>query len=226
MRRMPPPALVAELLYAEPVAIDLEALAARLPEGSRLADEDRLLIAHEQVFTTIADGTRVPLLTFVTPAEPREYDLSQTHGCDGAPAAVERAHASVLLAEMMGHLHAREHRRAAFRSVVTALLAMTDPVATWWPNACKLVPPAEAADHGFVNVRLFNVQDEPDEMVMDSLGLHVFGLPDVQCRFRDLEPGRVAAQLYDLAARIFERGGDGDGNALVAPERAVIDAKV
>jgi hypothetical protein len=208
MRRMPPPALVAELLYAEPVDLDLEALAARLPEGSRLADEDRLLIAHEQVFTTIADGTRVPLLTFVTPAEP------------------ERAHASVLLAEMMGHLHEREHRRAAFRSVVTALLAMTDPVATWWPNACKLVPPAEAADHGFVNVRLFNVQDEPGEMVMDSLGLHVFGLPDVQCRFRDLEPGRVAAQLYDLAARIFERGGDGDGNALVAPERAVIDAKV
>jgi hypothetical protein len=166
------------------------------------------------------------VLTIVGPSELREYDLSQTWGWDEASTALARATSSVLVVEMMGHLHEREHRRAAFRSVVTALLAITAPVATWWPNACKLVPPAQAADHGFVNVRLFAVQEEPGEMVMDSLGLHVFGLPDVQCRFRDPDPDRVAAHLYDLAGRIFELGGDGDGVALVAPERAAIDINV
>jgi len=77
-------------------------------------------------------------------------------------------------------------------------------------------------------------------MVMDTLGLHVFGLPDVQCHFRDREPGEIAAMLFSTAVYLF-RSGDviADGNtvsgpgderlvcfqerALLAPSRRVID---
>ena len=76
-------------------------------------------------------------------------------------------------------------------------------------------------------------------MVMDTLGLHVFDLPDAQCRFApdDQEPNAIAAMLYDLAAYLLDRGdviSDGDtigdlpwrckdALALVPPARRMLD---
>ena len=78
-------------------------------------------------------------------------------------------------------------------------------------------------------------------LVMDTLGLYVFGLPDVQCHFRDREPGEIAALLFATGVYLFEAGDviadgntisgpDGDGRlvcrrepALIAPAREVLD---
>ena len=56
-------------------------------------------------------------------------------------------------------------------------------------------------------------------MVMDTLGLHVFGLPDVQCHFRDREPGEIATMLFSTAVYLF-RSGDviADGNTISGPQ--------
>ena len=76
--------------------------------------------------------------------------------------------------------------------------------------------------------------------VLDSLGLHVFGLPDVQCHFVDREPGEIAALLHSTASYLFDAGDviadghtisglDGSGAtcaggaALVEPARTVLD---
>jgi len=92
-----------------------------------------------------------------------------------------------------------------------------------------------------VNVRLFAVSDDEDEMVMDTRGLAPFDLPDLQVHFRDLEPGRLAGLLYATASYLLEEGDviadgntisglDGDEHwrcthedALVAPPRRVVD---
>jgi Domain of unknown function (DUF4261) len=78
-------------------------------------------------------------------------------------------------------------------------------------------------------------------MVMDTLGLHVFGLPDVQCHFKDRQPGEIATMLFTTAVYLFQSGDViADGNtisgpraderlvcfhepALLAPSRRVID---
>jgi hypothetical protein len=56
-------------------------------------------------------------------------------------------------------------------------------------------------------------------MVMDTLGLHVFGLPDVQCHFRNREPSEIATMLFSTAAYLF-RSGDviADGNTISGPQ--------
>jgi hypothetical protein len=56
-------------------------------------------------------------------------------------------------------------------------------------------------------------------MVMDTLGLHVFELPDVQCHFRGREPGEIAKMLFSTAAYVF-RSGDviADGNTISGPK--------
>ncbi len=41
---------------------------------------------------------------------------------------------------------------------------------------------------------------------MDTLGLHVFGLPDFQVRFTNLDPGRVAGLLTAYGNYIYEQG--------------------
>jgi Domain of unknown function (DUF4261) len=94
---------------------------------------------------------------------------------------------------------------------------------------------------GLLNVRLFRVEGSNQDVVMDTLGLHVFGLPDLQCHCHDLELPRLAAYLRNAGNYIFERGDvirDGDTiegmhpgekwrclqeRALIAPGRLVID---
>ena len=50
---------------------------------------------------------------------------------------------------------------------------------------------------------------------MDTLGLHVFGLPDLQCHFRGREPGEIAGLLYATATYVFDEGDViADGNTI------------
>jgi hypothetical protein len=66
-----------------------------------------------------------------------------------------------------------------------------------------------ALQAGAVNVRLYRV-DAPGvaegRLVMDTLGLHAFGLPDLQMDYRWLEPGAVARTLFAAAGYIFQEG--------------------
>jgi len=62
---------------------------------------------------------------------------------------------------------------------------------------------------GAVNVRLYRVDAQgvvEGRLVMDTLGLHSFGLPDFQIDYRWLEPGAVARTLFAAAGYVFEHG--------------------
>jgi hypothetical protein len=139
---------------------------------------------------------------------------------------------------------------------VKAVAAMSEvaPVrAILWLPAQKLIRPEalwRALDEpepdplfAPVNVRMFNVTGRRQgETVMDTLGLEPLGLPDVQCHFVGLPPGRIAAFLHSVARYLFSRGPviesghtvagpDGERwrcrweEALVGPTRAVIDVE-
>ena len=90
-------------------------------------------------------------------------------------------------------------------------------------------------------MRLFTVAGDAEALVMDTLGLHSFGLLDVQCHFRGKDPAEIGALLYSTAGYIFDAGDViADGNtisglewderytcrrepALLQPDRLVID---
>ena len=64
-----------------------------------------------------------------------------------------------------------------------------------------------------MNVRLFRVEGSASDVVMDTLGLQVFGLPDLQCHCHGIELPRLATYLRNAANYVFERGDvirDGD----------------
>ena len=191
-----------------------------------------------------------PLLTVIMTASPLGQggkalpDVSQTWDWEGAEAAVSAGHCSVLVTEMFGDGRTPQERWDAMSGVVAEMARITRPTALSWPQSQRVGNPElfAAGDlDGLINVRYFTISNDPGAMVMDTLGLHVFGLPDVQCHFRDREPGEIAAMLFSTAVYLF-RSGDviADGNtisgpqgdarlvcfherALLAPSRQVID---
>ena len=251
-----PTALFVELLYDRPPALDAQALLAEVQRtlpGTTLMSPGppSLTLAHEQFMGTYADGKRAPILTVVLtsdaspePPQPRTYDTSQTWNWPEAQGVLDNCRTSLAIAEIMGQVHEPKDRVAAFRSTVLAAVAHTVPLATHWPASQHFLPPDGLQEYvlsGAVNVRLFRIEDDPGVMVMDTLGLHVLGLPDLQCHFRSLDASAMARTLYNTAAYIFEHGDviedgntvagvEGDEHwrcqhedALVAPERLVVD---
>jgi Domain of unknown function (DUF4261) len=148
-------------------------------------------------------------------------DISQTWDWKDAEAAVAKCRCSLLLTEMFGEGRTPQKRWSAMSSVVAETARLTHPMVISWPQSQRVGDPklftADDLD-GLINVRYFSISNDPGAMVMDSLGLHVFGLPDVQCHFRDRDPGEIATMLFATAAYLF-RAGDviADGNTISGP---------
>ena len=136
-------------------------------------------------------------------------DVSQTWDWAEAEEAVAGARHSLLVTEMLTAAAPAADRVAALTEVVAELVRATAPLAISWPHSQRVSDPrAWVADDldGVVNVRLFAVAGEADTLVMDTLGLHVFGLPDLQCHFRGRDPGEIATLLYSTAVYVFDSG--------------------
>jgi hypothetical protein len=160
-------------------------------------------------------NTAPPLVTVIVKASPLGEsgkalpDVSQTWDWDGAEAAVSASRSSLLVTEMFGDGRTPQERWDAMSGVVAKLARTTHPVAISWPQSQRVGNPEmfTAGDlDGVLNIRYFSISNDPGAMVMDTLGLHVFGLPDVQCHFRDREPGEIATMLFSTAVYLFRLG--------------------
>ena len=236
--------LVVELWYAEAPDLGdpvlLQALRSRWP-----ATELQL----ESIVVPHGDSPS-PLLTVIMTASPLGQggkalpDVSQTWDWQVAEVGVSASHCSLLVTEMFGDNRTPQERWDGMSGVVAEMVPLTRPMALSWPQSQRVGDPElfVAGDlDGLINVRYFSISNDPGAMVMDTLGLHVFGLPDVQCHFRNREPGEIAAMLFSTAVYLFQFGDViADGNtisgshgderlvcfherALLAPSRQVID---
>lgn len=240
--------LVAEVWYGAAPDLSapdlLEALRATWPDAE--VQNGSVTVPHP---LRAGDG-RPPLLSVLVPGTPLGEsgkalpDIGQTWNWVGAESALLGCRSSVLVTEMFPAGRAPRERVDALTAVVAALVAHTRPVLVSWPLSQRVVNPADlsAGDlDGVLNVRLFSIANDPGAVVVDTLGLFVFDLPDLQCHFRDISPGEVAVLLFATADYVFEAGDViEDGNtvtglrpddrvpcrhepALLAPARTVLD---
>jgi hypothetical protein len=177
--------------------------------------------------------------------------LQQSWDWGLASDVASRARHTLVVSDMMTVGLDRKSRLALYDRFLRLVLEHAPPIAVHWLASERVVEPqayletrtdVEKLAKGYVNVRLFRIAERsPGECVMDTLGMAAFGLPDMQCHFMGLEPGRVAAVLFNYAGYVFDRGDVlDDGNtvegtvpgskwrcqhetALVDPEREVID---
>jgi Domain of unknown function (DUF4261) len=168
-----------------------------------------------------------PLLTVIMMASPLGEggkalpDVTQTWDWAGAEAAVSASRRSLLVTEMFGDGRTPQERWRAMSGVAAVLARITRPTVLSWPQSQRVGNPElfAAGDlDGLINVRYFSIANDPGVMVMDTLGLHVFGLPDVQCHFRDRQPGEIATMLFTTAVYLFHSGDViADGNTISGP---------
>lgn len=248
-----PTALVAELWYERaPDLTDPTLLAAlRATSPGAEAQTDSLTVPYRNPGGNgLVGGGPAPLVTVVLPSSPlgaagkQRPDSGQTWDWPEAEQAVARVDSGVIVTELRVAGWSAQDRVNAVTRAVTALVEHTRPALVWWPQSQKVSEPesvvADEVD-GVLNVRFFTVAGDDDAIVLDTLGLHVFGLPDLQCHFRDREPGEIAGLLYATALYLFDSGDViGDGNtisgpadgerfvcrretALLAPRREVLD---
>jgi Domain of unknown function (DUF4261) len=249
-------ALLVDLLYERDASVDDRRLLAEvnkvLPQ-TVLSGNGRppTLLVHEGHGATGAGGSPEPVMSVLMPAAGGgqlgargRIDLSQTWEFPQAQRALQRCRAALTIGEVFGHRRPRSERLTIFRATVLAVCRLTEPAAAWWPTAAQLLPPPSPAGPplmGLLNVRLFRVAGSNRDVLMDTLGLHVFGLPDLQCHCHGVELPQLARYLRNAAAYVFSSGdvirdrdtitGLGPGErwqcrhreALVPPERPVID---
>jgi len=233
-------ALIAELWYEQ--APDLTApvvlAALRAVSPATEAQDGSVTVPHP-----LADSDLPPLLSVVVPGSPlgqdgkRLPDVSQTWDWAGAGAAVQRCSSSLLVTEMLAEGRPAADRVSCLGRVVEALVDATAPVAIHWARSQRVSDPAAfgAEDlDGVINVRMVSDARDEETLAMDTLGLHVFDLPDVQCHFRGRPPGEIAELLFVTAVYLFEHGDviedgntisgtDGEGRYVCYREASLLD---
>jgi hypothetical protein len=258
-----PVLLLAQLLYDHPATISADGLRDRLavvlPHSKIVSNSDKLLlIAHEDHRIELKDGKKIPGHTAVLRGDSIDpatlsAALNQAWSWPDARHNVGRSTHHIAVTEMLSSWLDPQTRVKLFYNVLLQLLEIAPPLAVHCHHAESIVDPARivrasgsasSAEQmtAFVNVRLFRIENaQAGDMVMDTRGLAALGLPDLQVHFHDLEPGRVAAVLYNSALYIYANGDcikDGHTiqgltpdqkwrcqheDALVAPKRVVID---
>ena len=178
--------------------------------------------------------------------------LQQSWDWPAAGDAVANCRVSLLLTDMMaGGLDPRQ-RLSLFHDTLEAMLLLAPCRAIHWVRSQQLVDPVaylvarqSPTFHPLqsaLNLRFFRISNgQPDEAVMDTMGLAGLGLPDVQCHFTGLDPDAVARVLFNSAYYLFDQGDViEDGHtiqgiqpedrwrcqheiALAAPKREVLD---
>lgn len=193
-----------------------------------------------------------------SPTPPDDPDLlqslAQTWQWDEAEEAAPAAPYRVTLRSVNSLDLPLEQRIALVQKALYVLTETLAPAALLFPQSQCCIEPASYLEnapdgedyfsiYGLVNARVFTAEDEEGGNVfMDTLGLHVLGLPDAQCLASDAETdfADLAYWLYNLADYMRETPGefeDGDSivglndqeweigytSALIEPDRCVIN---
>ncbi len=152
-----------------------------------------------------------------------EKAFQQSWHWDNSKIAMESCNFEINLTDLMSRTLPHQARLEYFQKFICAVVRATNPTVIYFRNSDKLLETTdflEACDseqssflHGIMNIRLFNVSN--DETLMDTVGLHAFGIPDFECRFKGYNPGEVAGALQNLAYYVFETGDNIRSNSTV-----------
>ncbi|HKE51006.1 MAG TPA: DUF4261 domain-containing protein [Actinomycetes bacterium] len=246
----PPGVYAVELLYDRQPDFDgarlLGALRSRLGAVEPIDGmESSLGFAFSELHAHFAD-VRTNAQLVITPTdlsynpELAADSLQQTWDWPGAAAAVARCTRGVFVSDFLARTLPPAVRLRFIVEAVRTVVETAPPLAIDWKPAQKVVDPRSGLTAPTLpfNVRFFTLADS-GENVMDTRGLDILGLPDVQCRFTGLSPAEVASHLYGIAAHLVQQGPVRDGfvaaatdghrwvcrygESLAAPTRQIVD---
>lgn len=206
-----------ELLYTTPPVLSKDEIAAAL----RTADDSIVPVDDSALLAFCRAGSAAPQWLFapgVVDVDEAGRAVSQTWTWPEAAERVGEAQSSILFTDLMAGGVEYTERLATYQRFLHAFLDYRPCVAIHWKESQQIVNPLEIHEafahdgpstlYGALNIRFHAEEKSPGkvEFLMDTLGLAPFGLPDLQCHFRGLNPDDVGHLLFTTAHYLFEKG--------------------
>lgn len=148
--------------------------------------------------------------------------IQQSRGWEEMNEIIEKCKYKIIFSDFLPN-HADIHSRISlFNNALKCIIANLDCKALHFLSSQKIVNPTEFLENlregdqliAVMNVRFFRIQDSED-MLVDTVGLSIFGLPDIQCHFKELDPNQIARVVGNSGYYIFDKGDIiDDGNTI------------
>lgn len=259
-----PELLSFRFLFANPVNLDVDKILAEAQQYIKQIDlskrDSPLLFSFPDFTLEAAEATLTAQCTIIeAETKSKKVELPEVafqqnwHWLEASDMAKKCTH-EILVSDLMSKTLSYKRRLHLYMCFYVAVCKATNPKAIYSLSAQKLINPADLISmwentdnrilEAICNVRLFNIEgSNTGEIIMDTVGLHTIGLPDLQIRFSKLEANAIANLLWTYAYYIYENGdviengntleGIESGSkwvcekqiSLVAPERVVINIK-
>lgn len=257
-----PEMLNIKLLFVDKPIIDPQLILAELRQYyssvEHPQDGKSLLFFFPEIEVQFTDGAVAAQCAIFSPndenenAEIKEEAYQQNWHWQEAEMVARSCRYEVLLTDFMTRTLDYKIRFKLFMNFVAAVTKATQPQVVYAVTTQKLLEPKTLVEDWnnrqredlstLVNIRLYNISNgKVGETIMDTVGLHQFGLPDFQIRFIDYNPSEIGGLLWNYAYYLFDNGdviengntlaGLGSGSkwicdrqiSLVGPERVVLD---
>ncbi|UTA66729.1 DUF4261 domain-containing protein [Emticicia sp. 21SJ11W-3] len=211
------------LFYENKPEINTDAILAELKQ--RFANVEPLQIDGTTAFAfpdfmTDFNGVNVPAQGLILNTDV-EIDLDKYKEAiadsiqwSGAEDAMKKCRYQVSVTELLSKGLPHQARLEFFNTLVCAVVQATGAQVVYYRNSNKLLDATkfmEACDaqepeflEGAMNFRLFELSN--GEILMDTLGLHAYGIADFQCSFRKYEAHEIAGMLNMLAYYVVDTG--------------------
>lgn len=188
------------------------------------------------------DAVVSPMLMVMGCHEAKDYQIdeltrSQMWDCPDSQEILEKCKYQVVAVDMMGNGLNYKQRAEMLMDYMEALLEIYPTLeAIQFQTSGKMfskkqllncqIPREDRFIYYAVNVRFFNIQNTNDKIV-DTLGMSILGLPDLQYHFHDLDINEVVNHAYNTASYIFENANSiKDGDSIDGLENGRISMNV
>lgn len=165
------------------------------------------------------DGTFPPQLFAMECMPIEDYSLdvltrSQMWDCPNSEEILEECKYHVIAMDMMAFGMNYQERADMLMDYLEALMELYPTcVAVQFQTSGKMFTREKIINHQLskesrfiyfaVNARFFNIQNSED-MIVDTLGMHILGLPDLQYHFHDMNPNWVVNHAYNIASYMYD----------------------
>lgn len=182
-------------------------------------DEKTAGFAANKYQIEFKDATASPMLMVMGCHETKDYQIdeltrSQMWDCPNSQVILDDCKYQIVAVDMMANGMEYRQRADMLMDYMEALVEMyptaeaiqfqtSGKMFTREQILNKQIPKEDRFIYFAVNVRFFNIQNSSDKIV-DTLGMNILGLPDLQYHFHDLDPNAVVNHAYNIASYIFE----------------------
>lgn len=249
-----------ELLFKDNIELDFINIINKIEKQTGKIDivsntTEMIGIAFTEYTMDWGEGKRIPIQMLFLNAEDNfeiskyQDDIQQSWDWSEAKEVLPKCQKRIVITDFMARGLDNPKKIELFNKVISVFITETHCDALYMPlSKCFRNPKTfieyknhGGVNYGYFNIRLFNIQNSDGDMIMDSIGLFDFVLPDIQCHFHKLNPSEVATALYNITNYIMENGDIiKDGNtvqginendkwycqhetSLLEPKRIVID---